>query len=100
MIAKIDIECHFSPALLADLRGALAAVRDKPHVKVRLVRVPVMEFKPAVDATLRQHGPIPFQPTVFGHACEPVPVERPTLVCVADDDTNFHRDAVRESEVL
>lgn len=100
MIPRIDIEQHFSEGVLAEIKTTLWMLKDKPHVRVRLVRVPVMDFQPAVDATLRKIGCMPFLPTVFGYACEPVGVERPTLVCVADDDTNLHHDVIRQSEVL
>lgn len=99
MIPRMNIEAHFSHGTLSDIKAALAIVRDKP-VQVRLIRVPVADFHPAVDATLQKIGPMPFVPCVFGHACEPSPIERPAVLCVADDNTNLHQNALTESEAL
>ena len=90
------INLKLSRGALLDVQQAISAAKERA-VKPRLVRVPFDEFNRAVRK-VSESVFVPFQPTVLGFPCEPSAVERPTLVCVADDDTNLAQDVVRTVE--
>jgi hypothetical protein len=94
---NINVEPYINPKILADLKHSLTF---KPvNRKLRLVRIPVLEFASAMDKILSKNPHMPFRPVIFDN----IPVdstvsELPECVLVADDNTNITRSGIIETE--
>jgi hypothetical protein len=93
----ITLDNLLPPAMLRDLKFSFSKV--PAGGKIRLFRIPVVDFYAAINATLQKFGPIPFRPLVLGIPIDMTANPLPEVVVVHDDDTNIAQNPIREEPV-
>lgn len=88
MFPSYDISYEIPKTLLQDIYKTVKEYKEKPFVKVRVIRLNVNLFSDIIDKVIK-HNYTPFTPVIYGIPVEPWEKDHIGVFAVADDNTQI-----------